>query len=76
MILETLIRQKRYFNEFSKKDIQVAKQFFENHSWGVNGCPFILEYPYLAVPDMIKDKMIHKSLGLKFDRRHHFDKTK
>ncbi len=72
MILETMIRQKRYFNEKSKKDIQVAKNFFSNHSWGKEGCPFILEYPYLTVPDMIKDKMIFKSLGITYDREHHW----
>ncbi len=72
MILETLIRQKRYFNEKSKKDIDVARTFFAKHSWGSEGCPFILEYPYITIPDMIKDKMIHRSLGIEFDRRHHF----
>lgn len=72
MVLETLIRQKRFFSESSKQDIKLAKQFFENHSWGGDGCPFILEYPYLTIPDMIKDKMIHKAFGLKFDRRHHW----
>ena len=73
LILETLIRKKRFFNEHSKKDIEVAKHFFKKHSWGTDGCPFILEYPYLSIPDMIKDKMVHKSLSLEFDRRHHFD---
>jgi hypothetical protein len=72
MVLETLIQQKRFFNEKSKRDISLARYFFDNHSWGDSGCPFILEYPYMSIPDMIKDKMIHKSLGLKFDRRHHW----
>lgn len=72
MVLETIIRQKRFFNEKSKRDIAIAKQFFKEHSWGIEGCPFILEYPYLTVPDMIKDKLIHKSLGIHYDRRHHW----
>lgn len=72
MILETMIRQKRYFNEKSKKDIAIAKYFFTEHSWGTGGCPFILEYPYMSIPDMIKDKMIYKSLGIKYDREHHW----
>jgi hypothetical protein len=72
MVLETLIRQKRFFSGSNKKDIKLAKHFFQYHSWGVEGCPFILEYPYLTVPDMIKDKLIHKSLGIEFDRRHHW----
>lgn len=72
MVLETIIQQKRFFNEKSKRDLSIARMFFDTHSWGSSGCPFILEYPYMTVPDMIKDKMIHKSLGLTFDRRHHW----
>lgn len=72
MILETLVRQKRYFDPNKKTDIQSAKDFFTNHSWGHDGCPFILEYPYLSIPDMIKDKLIHKVLGITFDREHHW----
>ena len=73
MIIEKLIREKRYFNENDKKDVAVAKYFFEKHSWRMsNGCPFILEYPYLSVPDMIKDKLVHKALGIKYDRQHHW----
>lgn len=76
MILESLVRQKRYFNENSKQDILDAKGFFRDHKWGLDGCPFILEYPYLTIPDMIKDKLIHKSLGIDFDRRHHFERDR
>lgn len=72
MVLETIIRQKRFFNEKSKKDLAIAKHFFKNHSWGTEGCPYILEYPYLTVPDMIRDKLIHKSLGLEYNRKHHW----
>jgi hypothetical protein len=72
MILETLIRQKRFFDEKSKVDIAVARRFFEEHRWGNDGCPFILEYPYITIPDMIKDKLIHKALGIEYDRRHHW----
>lgn len=67
MILETIIRQKRVFDEHSKKDIQCAKDFFREHTWGDGGCPFVLEYPYLTVPDMIKDKIVHKALGLDYE---------
>ena len=73
MILEKMYRQKRYFNEKSKADLQSAKSFFETHSWRhEQGCPFILEYPYLTVPDMIKDKMVHKIFGIEFNREHHW----
>ena len=73
MVLETLIKPKRFFDQHSKKDIEAAKNFFATHSWRhTDGCPFVLEYPYLTVPDMIKDKLIHKTLGIQFDRRHHW----
>lgn len=72
MILDMMIRQRRFFDENSKKDIAVAKQFFTKHSWGTNGCPFILEYPYMSIPDMIRDKVIHKALGIPLDRTHNF----
>jgi homoserine acetyltransferase len=34
-------------------------------SWGHDGCPYVLEFPYLTIPDMIKDKLIHKFLKVK-----------
>jgi hypothetical protein len=73
MILETLIRQKRFFDDKSDTDIDLAKKFFEEHRWGMEGCPFVLEYPYMSVPDMIRDKLVHKTLGLEYNRRHHWD---
>ena len=72
MIIETICVQKRFFNENTKKDIEEVKYFFTNHAWK-KGCPFILEYPYMTIPDMLKDKLTHKALGIKFDNRHHWD---
>jgi len=73
MIIETMIQQKRFFNANDKKDLNEAKCFFETHKWK-NVCPFILEFPYLTVPDMIKDKMVHKALKIKYNRQHHWIK--
>lgn len=70
MIIETIKTQKRFFDVNDKKDLSLAKQFFENHKWE-SACPFILEFPYTSVPDMIKDKMIHKIFNIKYDRMHH-----
>jgi hypothetical protein len=36
--------------------------------WGVNGCPFVLVFPYMTVPNMIQDKIIHSVLGVKNDK--------
>lgn len=65
MILEQLIRKKRYFDEYKKSDVKSAKIFFQTNSWRhEKTCPFILEYPYLTVPDMIKDRIICKMFGI------------
>jgi len=55
---------KRKFDITDKKDIEMYRTFLEESKWGVNGCPFELEFPYLTIPDMIKDKLIRKFLKL------------
>lgn len=66
MILDGIIRQKSLFNINDQKDIEAYAKFLKTGSWNhTKGCPFILEFPYLTVPDMIKDKMIHKLLKVK-----------
>lgn len=64
MILEKIDRTKRNFNVNSKIDVEMYKTFIIEGRWGREGCPFALEYPYLSVPDMIKDKLIHKYLKI------------
>lgn len=55
--------KKRKFDINSKADIEIYKHFLVNRDWKVTGsCPFALEFPYVNVPDMIKDKLIHKFL--------------
>lgn len=60
--LEGLRKQKRYFDINNKVDIELYRQYLINNAWGSNGCPFILEFPSLTVPDMIKDRLIKKFL--------------
>ena len=51
------------FETTNKKHVLLYRSFLETGSWKVTGsCPFKLEFPYLTVPDMIKDKMIHHLL--------------
>jgi hypothetical protein len=52
------------FNVNDKSDINMYANFLKTGSWGATGCPFALEYPYVSVPDMIKDKLIRKFLGV------------
>jgi hypothetical protein len=62
MILDKLMRQKRFFDVNEKKDIDAFKRFLKNQAWGKDCCPFMLEEPWLTVPDMIKDKLIRHYL--------------
>jgi hypothetical protein len=67
MILEKFTKAKRQFDVNSKTDAELFKKFLINRSWGSDGCPFVLEQPYLGIPEMIKDKLVHKYLGIKND---------
>lgn len=53
-------RDLQRFDIGNKKHILIYRSFLESGSWKITGsCPFKLEFPYLTVPDMIKDKLIH-----------------
>ena len=64
MILELTTSNKRKFDINSKKDIELYRSFLTNRRWGGTGCPFVLEFPHLTIPDMIKDKMMHKYMKI------------
>lgn len=53
---------KRKFDIKDKKDVEMYRTFLSTMAWGTGGCPFELEFPYLTIPDMIKDKLIRKYL--------------
>jgi len=65
MILDIMIRQKHLFDVECKKDVDIYTRFLRTGAWGKDACPFILEFPYLTIPDMIKDKLIHKFLKVR-----------
>lgn len=64
-VLDKIMQPKRFFDVESDKDIKVFTNFLKKNAWGKECCPFELEEPYLTVPDMIKDKLIHKFLKVK-----------
>ena len=68
MILDLIQAQKRLFNPKNKKDIAIYKDFLRTGTWGRNGCPFVLVFPYMTVPNMIQDKIIHNILGVHNDK--------
>lgn len=60
--MKTHFTTKRKFEVTSKADVGVFKVYLETSSWGKDTCPFELEFPYLTVPDMIKDKLVYHFL--------------
>jgi hypothetical protein len=52
------------FNVNSKEDIAVFAEFMKKSAWGPDCCPFILEFPFLSVPDMIKSRIVNKALKI------------
>ena len=60
---QLISNQKRNFNPKNKDDIALFKRFLRLNSWG-KPCPFILEEPYLTIPDMLKDKYIKHQIGI------------
>lgn len=57
-LLSKIDRSKREFDVVNEKDRDEFKHFLKTGKWGTTGCPFVLEFPYLSVPDMIKDKIV------------------
>lgn len=52
---------KREFNPADKTDLQEYRYFLDNYSWK-NGCPFVLEWPFLNIVDMIKHKIVYQHI--------------
>lgn len=60
-INQEIISRRQVFNPNSKKHLQEFAFFLQNNKWK-NVCPFFLEWPYLTIPDMVKDKVIRNIL--------------
>lgn len=52
---------KRIFNPHNGQDLQVFQDFLLNSRWS-HGCPFVIEWPFLNVVDMIKHKIIYQHI--------------
>lgn len=64
-ILSQINKNRIIFDPVNKKHIAMYREFLVNNcKWSTNGCPYELEWPYLTVPDMIRDKIIRKYLKL------------
>ena len=61
--LQTLNNPKFLFDPKNGYHITIFKYFLKEKRWGVP-CPFLLEEPYLNIPDMLKDKYIKSQLEI------------
>lgn len=63
-VLAQVQRQRVRFLPTEKTHIEHYRNFVVNRKWNSLGCPFELEWPYLNIPDMIKDKIINHTLKI------------
>jgi hypothetical protein len=63
-VLAQVQRQRVRFNPEDKKHVDQYRNFVVNRKWDKLGCPYELEWPYLSIPDMIKDKIINHYLKI------------
>lgn len=59
---QEILRNRRPFDPNDKKDLEEFNYFLSNRKWKTV-CPFFLEWPYLTIPDMIKDKIVRNILN-------------
>lgn len=64
--IETLSRRK--FDPTSTADLEVYRQFRANRGWGKDGCPFIIEWPFLTVESMVVDKIMNAHIKTLIDK--------
>ncbi len=63
-IIERNRSVRRIFDPAVKADREDFKYFLINGKWKNNICPFLLDWPYLTVPDMIKDRITRHTLHI------------
>jgi hypothetical protein len=58
---------RRIFDPTSAEDLRVYQEFLLRSRW-YEGCPFIVEWPFLNVVDMIRHKIIQQHIGTLISR--------
>jgi hypothetical protein len=58
---------KRPFNPTNAVDLGVYREFLAESRWA-NGCPFVLEWPFLNIVDMIKHKIVYQHIDSLIDQ--------
>ena len=54
---QAILLKREVFDASNPKHLEEVKFFMQNNRWK-DICPFFLEWPYLTIPDMIKDKIV------------------
>ena len=54
---QTILLKREVFDPKNPNHIEEVKHFMQYNKWK-DICPFFLEWPYLTIPDMIKDKIV------------------
>lgn len=52
------IYNKRFFDPSKADDLEIALSYVKTGRWPGDGCPFIPDWPYTNVPDMIKTELL------------------
>lgn len=64
---EQLMANRKLFDPSNNEHLELVRIFMRENAWKntspMNTCPFLLEWPYLSVPDMIKDKIVRNLLA-------------
>jgi hypothetical protein len=53
---------KRYFDPVNEEDLREFMFYINNGTWR-DCCPFMIEWPRVSIPDMIKDRILSAHLG-------------
>jgi hypothetical protein len=62
-MLSQMSYTKQKFDPISSDHVETYRMFMKDSKWE-GGCPFYLEWPYLTIPDMIKDKIVRNLLNI------------
>lgn len=52
------IYNKRFFDPTKADDLELALCYIRTGRWTGDGCPFVHDWPYTNVPDMIKTELL------------------
>jgi len=58
------------FDVNSRKHVEHFRNFVITKAWGTAGCPYVCEFPFLNVPDMIQKKLVCKMLKVNYENRY------